>query len=243
MNTLKQITMFGLAIALSGCSSWYLSRVEPLQYRVSDTLSHAELHALIAPYKAHTDSLMNGIVGELPFDLEKARPNGNLGLWMADACRNQAEKKLGYEVDLALLNYGGTRRPYLQKGPVSLGMMYEVMPFENQMVVLKMKGDLLYEILAHAAQEGGEPISSGTLVSVDSDKIRVTVQGEAVLNGREYTLVTNDYMYNGGDGYDMMKKALGIEYLGSLRDALIDEMKMGSLFPEGLTIRWEGLND
>lgn len=225
MNLFKQIPMLGLFIALlSSCSSWQLSHVAPSQYRVQDSISQPEIHALIAPYKAHTDSLMNEVIGSVPFDLEKGRPNGNLGFWMADAVRVQASMQSHQTIDLALLNNGGVRRPYIKKGEVTLGMMYELMPFDNQLVLLEVNGELVKQMVALMAAKGGDPVS-GLRLEIHSQDTSIYIGGKRLVEEARYTLVSNDYMYNGGDGYGLLQEGKNLHYQGLIRDALIEEMK------------------
>ncbi|MDX5431919.1 MAG: 5'-nucleotidase C-terminal domain-containing protein [Bacteroidota bacterium] len=235
---MKHISLLGLCLAFLSACTWHLNTVQPAYYRISDTLSGAgEIESLILPYKQHTDSLMGETVGELPFELVKEKPNGNLGLWMADACMNYA-RRLDEPADVVLLNQGGIRRPYLAKGRVSLGMMYELMPFDNQLVALKVKGALLKEILTLAVDKGGEPMT-GALVTIHSELVEIQIGEKKLEENNTYVLITNDYMYNGGDGYGLMQNAENPRYLGLIRDILIEEIGIKSqTFPNSGTLRW-----
>jgi len=137
------------------------------------------------------------------------------------------------------LNHGGIRRPYLKKGPVTLGMMYELMPFDNLMVVLTVKGRLLKDILEIAEERGGEPLS-GAIVSVKEGISQISIDGADLDLNKEYTLVANDYMYNGGDGYAVLQNGSKPEYLGLIRDALVEEINLTAEFPSSGTLRWIG---
>lgn len=226
------IVLFGQA-----CSSWKLESIEPTYYKIDSLATDASIETIILPYKHYTDSLMGAELTVLPMDLVKEKPNGNLGIWMADACRAHAARKLNRQVDIALLNQGGIRRPYLKKGPVTLGMMYELMPFDNLMVVLSVKGSLLKDILKIAEKRGGEPLS-GAEVTMHSEFLEVKIDGIEIDNEKEYTLVTNDYMYNGGDGYGVLQNGSKPEYLGLIRDAWIEEIGLTAEFPGSGTLRW-----
>ncbi len=226
------IVLFGQA-----CSSWKLESIRPTFYKIDSLAIDSSIETIILPYKHHTDSVMGAELVVLPIDLVKDKPNGNLGIWMADACRANAARKSNRHADIALLNQGGIRRPYLKKGTVTLGMMYELMPFDNLMVVLKVKGSLLKDILAVAEKRGGEPLS-GAVVHVKTGEARVSINGADLDLDKEYTLVTNDYMYNGGDGYGVLQNGSKPEYLGLIRDALIEEVGRNTEFPGSGTLRW-----
>jgi len=218
------------------CSSWNLQSVEPTYYKIDTLAADSTIQGITLSYKQHIDSIMNEVLTELPVDLMK--DNRTLGFWMADACRTSASKKAGIQVDVALLNKGGIRRPYLKKGPIALGMIYELMPFDNQMVLLKVKGSLLYEILQVAAEKGGEPISGSFVWVKANDSLNSIVNNLPLNDTLSYSLVTNDYMYNGGDGYALMQKAGKPIYLGLIRDALIEEISKTTTFPDKETLRW-----
>lgn len=216
--------LFCSVLLLSACGSWQVTSVEPRYYTLDTLTADTAMNAMIAPYKASIDSVMNEVLTELPFDLQKGKPNGNLGFWMADALRNQAGLKRGAAVDIALINQGGIRRPYLNAGPVTIGMMYELMPFDNYLVVLQVNGDLLYRMLKKACERGGDPVS-GARILVKKDTLEITINGEALKGQQNYLVATNDYMFEGGDGYTLMQEATQAEHYVLVRTALIDEMK------------------
>lgn len=237
-NPVKYLLLF-IVLFGQACNSWNLQSIEPTYYKIDSLGVDSSIQAIVLPYKQHIDSVMGEKLTDLPLDLIKEKPNGNLGIWMADACRTNAARKLNKPIDIALLNQGGIRRPYLKKGPVSLGMMYELMPFDNLMVVLTVKGSLLKDILDIAEKRGGEPLS-GAVVSVKAGVSQISIDGADLDLEKEYTVVTNDYMYNGGDGYAVLQKGSKPEYLGLIRDALIEEISLSTEFPSSGTLRWIG---
>lgn len=237
-NPVKYLLLF-IVLFGQACSSWNLQSIEPTYYKIDSLAVDSSIQAMTLPYKQHIDSVMGVKLMDLPLDMTKDKPNGNLGLWMADACRANAARKLNRPVDIAVLNHGGIRRPYLKKGPVTLGMMYELMPFDNLMVVITVKGSLLKDILAVAADKGGDPFSGGTVIK-ETDAVQISIAGAELDLDKEYTLVTNDYMYNGGDGYGLLQNGSKPEYLGLIRDALIEEIRLTTEFPSSGTLRWIG---
>lgn len=211
-------------LIFGGCKSWRAQSVTPVYYEMDSLAADSNILQLIAPYKATVDSGMGEILAELPFDLVKDKPNGSLGLWMADACRRQASLQSGEDIEVAVLNQGGIRRPYLQKGQVNLGMIYELMPFDNNLIVISVKGFVLYDILEVACSKGGDPVS-GVSIHVKADTLEVMVGDSPLDMAKEYTVATNDYMYMGGDGYGLMQNTNSLAFYGLVRDALVSEMK------------------
>jgi len=47
-------------------------------------------------------------------------------------------------------------------------------------------------------------------------------------------------MYNGGDGYAVLQNGSKPEYLGLIRDALVEEINLTAEFPSSGTLRWIG---
>lgn len=229
--SIRHIWLTGLVLLLFSCKSWQVESVEPARYRMDTLPSDSAMTEMIAPFKARLDSQMNEVLAELPHDLKKDKPNGNLGFWMADACRAVAAEKTGKKADVAVINQGGIRRPYLKAGVVRVGDIYELMPFDNQLVVMTMNGSLLREVLTIAADRGGDVVS-GCTVRPGSHGFEIRIDGVPLEEERLYTVASNDYMYNGGDGYGIMKEADSVKYLGLVRDALILTMRQNRVpFP------------
>lgn len=232
---MRKLGIFLILLSLFSCKYWQFQGVGQEYHQVSEATEDTLIFTIIQPYKHKLDSVMQVVIANLDHDLRKSRPSGTLGNWMADACVRQAERISGSSVDLGLFNYGGIRRPFLNKGPVTLGMMYELMPFENQLVLLKIEGRWLQEALNWTCKKGGEPLSGL--------KLNMTTRVATLNNGREihgdsvYHLITNDFMLEGGDGYTMLTKAASVERLGLLRDALVYDMMHHPLVMELLEER------
>ena len=87
--------------------------------------------------KTYKDSLgktMNAVIGFSLYGLTKKQPESGLGNYMADAMKAMAEQKFNTTIDAAFVNYGGIRS-YIPKGNVTIGTMYELMPFDNLIVL------------------------------------------------------------------------------------------------------------
>jgi len=168
--------------------------------------SNTDLEKLIAPYKNGMANAMNKVIGFSPSFEEKRRPSSALGSFMCDAVYKAASDSFK-NLNFCLLNYGGIRST-LDSGEVTIGEMYQLMPFENEIVVLKFENRYLDSIRSIANQKGGEPIS------------RFKVQKED--NGKYFYMATNDYLANGGDNYKILGYATERYDLGlKIRDALI----------------------
>lgn len=172
---------------------------------------------IIEPYAKQLDSVMNQVIGYCPTFIEKQKPSSALGNMMTDAIL-YASKKAGYRVDFCVLNYGGIRST-LDSGFITLGEIYELMPFENQITILKIPSGIAQELQNHIINKGGEPLSKG-------------FQNLNNPNKPYYHIAINDYMANGGDGYQFLAKAIQRWDTNiKIRDGLIDYVRLHNPLP------------
>ena len=175
---------------------------------------------LLAPYKDSINNTMNTVIGFSTQGLTKKQPESGLGNFMTDAMRFMSEKQFKKHVHAAFVNYGGVRA-YLPKGNITIGNMFELMPFENVVVLQDIKGDSLQSFLNAIAERNGWPISGITFGIKDNKAINIMVEGKPLDTTATYTIANSDYIVNGGDAIKMLKPfpQYNIGYL--LRDALI----------------------
>ena len=114
-----------------------------------DVNPDAEAMALLAPYKAKVDSIMLRVVGTAEVSMDKGAPESLLSNLVADVLRNAAGQVLGKPADMGLINMGGLRN-VLTEGPITCENIYEILPFENSLCVLTMKGVYLKELFNHS---------------------------------------------------------------------------------------------
>ncbi len=160
------------------------------------------INEVIQPYKDSVEKAMSVILATSPVDFESGRPNSLLGNWTADALfANQTRTVRFSEPVFCLLSVGGLRAA-IGKGNVSRGDIFRLMPFDNQVVWMRMPIASLMKIEAYLIQSGGEPISNAQLI-----------QGKLVLNGIQentthFWVITSDYLANGGDRMDFFLDAI-----------------------------------
>lgn len=160
---------------------------------------------VLAPYRAQLDAKFGRVLCQAPKGLFRGRngePNA-LGYWMADLMRQAAAKATGLKVDAALTNSGGLRAN-LRPGPVTVGDVYEVMPFENGLVVVEMTGaELIRAVKQGIERRSGEPVSNlKAVVSGTPEQPVCTVtfaDGGAIDPGATYRVATSDYLAKSGD--------------------------------------------
>lgn len=223
---INKLFFFLLLLLIGSCKVNHLADQQTQFYRIQAKDYGAmdpEVEALIAPYKEQLDEEMNTVIGEIAQEFKKEQPESRLGNWFADAMYTQTIKYTGLEIDFAAQNYGGLRIPSIAKGPITKGKVYELMPFDNMLIVLEIKGSVVAQLLERIAGRGGWPISKELRFEINEGKIdNVTIKGKALDLDKTYLVALPDYIANGGDKCFFLKEQKRIETGKLIRDAMIE---------------------
>jgi len=211
-----------------------LSKIEGKQIPISDSLKIDEdIDAFIKPFRESVNKDMNAVLSYAPKTYSKTDGDLNtaIGNLMADAVLEQSNPifnaRTGQNIDMVLLNHGGIRS-IISKGNITTKTAYEIMPFENSVVVVALRGqqiDSLAYFLSKAKR--AHPVS-GLQLTLDKDyKIKQTlVNKKPVENDKLYYVATNDYLYNGGDRmrfFQVNDTIYRLDY--KIRNAMLDYFK------------------
>lgn len=139
--------------------------------------------------------------------------------------------------DVAIINGGGIRAS-IKHGTITRRDILNVLPFSNIVVTEKVKGSDIIKALQHGTEHydesfGGFAQTSGITFKLNPNAkevfdIKFTKTGEQLDPDSEYTLATNDFINQGGDGYSMLKKNALAEY-GTMDEVVMDYMKHNNL--------------
>lgn len=201
-------------------------------YAGTDTV----ISAFIDPYRVEIQKEMNVVIATSEFPIEAGKPEGTLNNLVADAVYKMGKMKYKNkndgEIDFCLLNYGGLRKG-LPKGEIMLGNVFELMPFDNKLSVLTLKGEQIVELFDFLAKKiEGHPISNCSIVVEQNVATHVLIDGKQIDKSRSYKVVTNDYLQNGNDGMFFFKNAIKVEEMDYLiRDAIVDYIKLIGVKP------------
>lgn len=150
---------------------------------------------------------------------------------MADIVFEQANpifnKRTSDNIDFVLLNHGGIRS-IISKGNVTSRTAYEVMPFDNSIVVVDLKGAQVKELLDYlAAAKRAHPVSNLQLtIDKEFNIVDSKINGEEIDFSKNYNVATNDYLYNGGDRMNFFQTNDSLYVLDyKIRNAMIDYFK------------------
>lgn len=181
----------------------------------------------IAKYNEQLAPTLLTEVTELKFDLDHDRYAGvtPLGVTVAEAMRQEG----GTQV--AIANGGGIRAP-LTKGTLTLGDMYTILPFDNNVVTMKVTGAKLKELIQHGINPDGFGWGqySGLTVWYDSETDEITSMrlsdGTKVEEDKYYTLTSIDFLMTGGDSYNF-DGHIDPVIIGEMRDIVINQWENG----------------
>ncbi len=231
---------FCLLFCFSCQTNIFLSKVENNSIRTEQNLEeNKNITALIAPYKVKLDAKMNKVIGSSAQTLSKKRPESLLGNWTADAIHTKSEEYYKQSIDFAYTNYGGLRIPAIPKGDITVGKIFELMPFDNMLVVLEMDGTALEELFTHIAARGGDPISSHVRLNLTEPK-KALINNEPLDKNKTYKMATTNYLANGGDKLSFLKKRPRTNLGKLMRDALREHVEETTKAGKKIDAKLEG---
>lgn len=209
---------------------------------VWDALTTTQEEAVLTPYKHVVDSMMSNVVGELAMDMDRVRPESELTNLVADVLRYAVQQVTNRKADVGLVNMGGVRSA-LTKGPLTMGNIFEILPFDNSLVVVTYKGNVLLRAMEEIAARGGEGLSGARMVITPDKKLKsVEVNGRPIDPEAIYTMGTIDYLAAGNDGMPSLAQHETIQAYPdlTLRDLFLDFVKRSTKKGLKITSKTEG---
>ena len=188
---------------------------------VNGSLQHDAMENLIAPYKAEKEVSMSVIIGESEETITVGKPESKLTNLIADILLTEARKYIA-DTDMAVTNIGGIRRP-LYEGNITIGDVFEILPFDNSLLVFEYKGSDILALADAIAQKGGESIS-GMSLTINGEKAEnVKINGQHIDSAKIYKVVTTDYLSWGNDQLEPLANYINSTPLNMMmRDAMFD---------------------
>ena len=218
--------LFMAALLMSGCGTPQISRITYTPVSVSEELSATsdeEIDQLIGPYREQMKAEMGEVIGEVAMNMPGGRPESLMGNFVSDVLADRAGKYTGQEVDFALSNAGGLRIPAIPAGPLQRSTIYELLPFDNVLVVLSLTGKKIQQLADHMAMAGGWPVSEGFSMVISQEKAtRIRIQGEPLDPAHVYRVAMPDYVANGGDNARFLTRIPQESTGRFMRDAVLE---------------------
>jgi len=222
--------IFYVLFFLSACAApARLDHVEKKQYAFS-AKEYAFVDSTILqttlPYKKKLDAEVNILIGKTSQPVSKDQPEGLLGNFVADLSLEESKKYYYPEdnknIDFSFLNNGGLRAA-LPAGEITKRNIFEVMPFENELIVLTLKGSDVKQLLDYIVSKGGIPVGGLRMKIKNKEAAEVMINNAPFDSTKIYKAVTSDYLANGGDNLLFLAEIKQREYVNlKIRDAMIE---------------------
>ena len=243
---MRDFVLVALMVNLASCSptcepssSW-----QPIS--IDSTISkNSAAEELIAPYRELIDEEMNRILVRSDTIIYKVQPESPLSNLVADLSFERATLESDNQglpkPDFCLLNFGGLRVD-LPEGEITVRKVFELMPFENELVVIELTTDSLQSLLKYLRTVGGQPVSELRMTWNDTGDIsEILVEGQPMDPQRNYLVVTTDYLANGGDKMRFFQNPTNRYDLGiKLRDAIKDHFEQLGNYGKRLNPKQDG---
>jgi 2',3'-cyclic-nucleotide 2'-phosphodiesterase (5'-nucleotidase family) len=190
-----------------------------------DSLLDRSVSRLLASYRAQLEKQMARVVGYSPLPMKAEKPESPLSNFLADELLAAAIQEAGSHVDMAVIHFGGIRAD-LQPGPVTVGDVYRLLPFENKLVLVEMKGKEVLELFQSIARVGGEGIAGACLVIKDRKVKAAQIGGCPIKEDSTYLIATLDFLAEGNSSLKAFLKSVSIRPTSiKVREAILSRIE------------------
>jgi 2',3'-cyclic-nucleotide 2'-phosphodiesterase (5'-nucleotidase family) len=209
-----------LGVLFTFCTRHYVKQDESFaHYSLKDNQEPKRFSDSVLKFKKIVDAQTARVIAVSEGALTKEGDETTLGNFVCDALKFTAGKK-NETADIVIINRGGLRSN-IPMGEITVGHIFELMPFENEMIAVKLKGDVLLKFLP-LLMDKKHPFYGLRVKMKDKQVASVTYGESALEKDKEYNIITSDYLYNGGDNFNFLKEGSEAKYLDmKIRDAII----------------------
>jgi 2',3'-cyclic-nucleotide 2'-phosphodiesterase (5'-nucleotidase family) len=227
------VILITLLIILFSCKTSLVVSDVAMDNISNDSLvfaSNNTISELVRPYRENLEGDMSKVISISSEEFTKAKPESKLTNLVADMLLNSGIaycrlSRQDFSPSVAYVNYGGLRVS-LPRGEITVGNIYELMPFENEMVMLKLSGETMEKFVQQIAARGGDGVAGMRLGIVDDGIGQLEVDGKAFDIKKDYWVVTNDYVAAGGDDMSMLVNRKEFINTGlKIRDLIIESLE------------------
>ena len=180
----------------------FLTKIEGKQLPITEGIkSKEDIENFIKPFKESVDKEMNTVLSYTPHNLVRTdgELESSLGNLMADLCYERANpvfnSRTGKNIDFAMFNYGGIRAGITQ-GEISTQNAFNLMPFENSLVVVELTADKIEELVAYLIEnKRAHPLSKHINLAITKTGYSLKINKGIIMDyfgiDREYEVPTD----------------------------------------------------
>jgi len=228
LRNILAVSLMTLSTLSYSQKAWVVTHASSTKIAVDSTTevkADKNYEHYLLPIKQRVDAKMNVVIGQAAVTMKGHGPESLLSNFSADVYRQKASEYLGTKVDIAIVNMGGLRT-VVPAGNITVGKVFELMPFENELVILWLKGDKLNALLQYFAGMGGEGVSGLRMDIEHGVATNITIGGNPLDAEKLYTITTNDYLAGGNDKMVQLAEYEKRVNTGiKVRDMLLDYIK------------------
>ena len=230
MKKIWILFFFSFLIVACKNKSYEVSKINAKQLKIGNEVKQdSSIIQLFTPYKKKMTNEITKSLSFSPKILERTDGNlqSTLGNLVADLSYEKANElfknKTGKTVDFSMSNYGGIRAA-IMKGDVTVSNAFELMPFDNTIVVVELNYDKIKALFNYfVAKKRAHPLSKNIQLTIKNDSYNVLINGKAIKKDRTYFVATSNYLQKGGDGmifFSEPESLFDSNFL--IRDAIVD---------------------
>lgn len=190
----------------------------------------SSIYKTIIPFRDSLNKIMDQPIGNSSHVLSSYKPESPLSNFVADLVleaginfiKTHGEQQLP---SVAVVNTKGLRAP-LPQGTVTVGNIYEIMPFENSMVAVQLTGLQMQKLFDHMVSEEGDGLAGASFTMSPSQANEVLVNNKKLNDQNLYWVFTSDYIADGGDHYTILKESSNIIFSPfTIRNLIMKKVK------------------
>lgn len=230
MKKIWILFFFSFLIIACKNNSHEVSKINAKQLKIGNQVKQdSSIIQLFTPYKKKMTNEITKSLSFSPKILERTDGNlqSTLGNLVADLSYEKANElfknKTGKTVDFSMSNYGGIRAA-IMKGDVTVSNAFELMPFDNTLVVVELNYDKIKALFNYfVAKKRAHPLSKNIQLTIKNDSYNVLINGKAIKKDKTYFVATSNYLQKGGDGmifFSEPESLFDSNFL--IRDAIVD---------------------
>ncbi len=243
----KLLLITSVVIAFSCKPNLILKEVKTKNLTVAENVSPLDIQIVLQylPYKNILEKDMQRVISFSEKEMVKGKPESGLTNLLADLVLDEAQKEavrmnLQIEPVVSFFNYGGIRT-WLPKGEITVGKIFELMPFENEMVFIQLTGEQLQQFYDIVAAKGGDSVGGVRFVISNGKAKNIMIADISINSTEKYWMVTNDYSANGGDDLQVFTQRSELISTGKkIRDVIISNFEERKINGENLVENLDG---
>ena len=194
--------------------------------------SKKDIEFFIKPFKEKVEKEMNTILSYTPIELNRydSELESTLGNLMADLSFERANpifnSRTGKNIDFTMFNFGGIRAG-IPKGKITMQHAFQLMPFENELVVVELTSEKINELVTYLINgKRAHPVSNQVSLVITNSGYNFKINNTPIDTNKTYFVLTSDYLQHGGDNMNFFKNPVNLyktDY--KVRNAIIDYFK------------------